>query len=187
MSVGLRLCEYPAAPSESLLSGVEPYSDRPCDKGRLFYGIFVLAACTVAAAALLLCCVLGVEGRPRYRGHGVGLFPSRNGALSNRVGLRRRECCRSTDPRESCSSSRSRRYSWASGQSHNARIIREGASQGVLGTPAFDLAFYVIFASTAAWMCWHGRQDGERGVRVWCDLPPGVPGAGLGVGGVVCV
>ena len=30
---------------KSLERRFQPYSDRPCDKGRLFYGIFVLAAC----------------------------------------------------------------------------------------------------------------------------------------------
>ena len=151
------LCEYPAAPSESLLSGVEPYSDRPCDKGRLFYGIFVLAACTVAAAALLLCCVLGVNRRKAtLSGHGVGLFPSRNGGLyqiaSGFEGVNALQVNRSA--RIVLQLTFSTLFLGILVKAITLALFEKVLPREYSVSPAFDLAFYVIFASTAAWMCY---------------------------------
>ena len=151
------LCEYPTAPSESLLSGIEPYHDRTCDKGRLFYGIFVLAACTVAAAALLLCCVLGVNRRKAtLSGHGVGLFPSRNGGLyqiaSGFEGVNALQVNRSA--RIVLQLTFSTLFLGILVKAITLALFEKVLPREYSVSPAFDLAFYVIFASTAAWMCY---------------------------------
>lgn len=151
------LCEYPAAPSSTLLDGIEPYSDRDCDKGRMFYDIFVLGACTVAAAALLLCCVLGVNRRKATESaFGVGLFPSRNGGIyqiaSGFEGANALNVNRSA--RIVLQLTFSTLFLGVLVKAITLALFEKVLPREYSVSPAFDLAFYSIFATTAAWMCY---------------------------------
>ena len=116
----------------------------------------MLAACTVAAAALLLCCVLGVNRRKATLSTGVGLFPSRNGGLyqiaSGFEGVNALQVNRSA--RIVLQLTFSTLFLGILVKAITLALFEKVLPREYSVSPAFDLAFYVIFASTAAWMCY---------------------------------
>ena len=127
------------------------------------------------------------EGHAEWTRCGVISFQEW-GLVSDRVGFRGRQCSTGQQVREN--SITAHVFYLVFGhprEGDHARIIREGASQGVLRIAGLRPRVLRHLRLDGGLDVLHGREDGERGVRVRCDLPPGVPGAGLGVGGVVCV